>query len=292
MFTKLQEKWGISGWRFFWVMITFAFTGTTAAWITAMITSWLNIQPWSAGFWLLKLGVLLIGYQILLLFYGFIFGQFRFFWKYEKKILQRMGILKKDPPVRIAVFASGKGSNAENLIRYFNHNKRKKHKAVITMIVCNRPGAGVLEVASKHDLPVLMIDKPGFEAGNFNEQILQHADMLVLAGFLWKIPVHLINAYPRRIVNIHPALLPAHGGKGMYGDKVHESVIQSGATESGITIHYVDEHYDTGDIIFTEKCMVEGDAEQLAQSVHQLEYKHYPRVIEKLLSKVKNALNQ
>lgn len=293
MFTKLQKKWGISGWRFFWVMITFAVTGTTAAFITARITAWLDIEKWSFAFWMLKLGVLLIGYQILLLFFGFIFGQFRFFWRYEKKILQSVGLMKKDPPVRIAVFASGKGSNAANLVNYFNHHASRSKKAIITLIICNKPGAGVLEMAEKEGIPVQMIEQAGFYGGKYLEEIRASADLLVLAGFLWKIPQNFIDAYPGRIINIHPALLPKYGGKGMYGRHVHDAVIASGETESGITIHDVDEHYDKGDMIFQAKCSVtpEDTPDTLAEKIHELEQQHYPRQVEKWVKKVKSTLN-
>ena len=293
MFTKLQKKWGIGGWRFFWVMITFAMTGTTAAFITARITAWLDIEKWSLEFWLLKLGVLLIGYQILLLFFGFIFGQFRFFWQYEKKILQAVGLIKKDPPLRLAVFASGKGSNAANLVSYFNHQPSKSKKAKVTLVVCNRPGAGVLELAKKEGIETLMIEQAGFYSGQYLEQLRASADALVLAGFLWKIPDDLIKAFPGRIINIHPALLPKFGGKGMYGHHVHNAVIAGKETKSGISIHAVDEHYDNGDLIFQATCDVDpGDtAGSLAQKVHELEMLHYPRQVEKWLKKVKASLN-
>ncbi len=293
MFTKLQKKWGISGWRFFWVMITFAVTGSTAAFITARITAWLDIRAWSLEFWLLKLGVLLIGYQILLLFFGFIFGQFKFFWRYEKKILQAFGLIKRDPAVRIAIFASGKGSNAANIVNHFHHNPSKAKKAQVTLIICNKPGAGVIEMAKKEGIPVLMIEQAGFSGGKYLEEIKASADLLVLAGFLWKIPQNFIDAYPGRIINIHPALLPKYGGKGMYGQHVHEAVIANGESESGITIHHVDEHYDNGDMIFQAKCEVDASdtPDSLAEKIHALEKQHYPTQVEKWVKKVKSTLN-
>lgn len=274
-------------------MITFAVTGTTAAFITAKITAWLDIEKWSLSFWLLKLGVLLIGYQILLLFFGFVFGQFRFFWQYERKILQAVGLIKRDPPLRIAVFASGKGTNAENLVRYFNHDPKKSKKANITLIVCNKPGAGVLSLAQREGIPVLMIEQAGFSSGKYLSEIRAAADLLVLAGFLWKVPQSLIDAFPGRIINIHPALLPKYGGPGMYGMKVHQAVIANGETESGITIHHVDEHYDNGDRIFQEKCTVEptDTPDSLSEKIHRLEMEHYPKQVEKWVKKVKSSLN-
>ena len=185
--------------------------------------------------------------------------------------------------IKLAVFASGTGSNAQKLIDYF----RNTSVARVALIVCNKPGAGVLAIAEKEGIPSLLIEKETFFRGDAYLPQLQEAGIgfLVLAGFLWKIPQALIEAYPKRIVNIHPALLPKFGGKGMYGQYVHEAVLQAGEMETGITIHYVDEHYDSGDIIFQTACpILENDTpETIAQRIHQLEHLHYPRVVEELL---------
>ena len=187
------------------------------------------------------------------------------------------------PPFRLAVFASGAGSNAQKLIDYFNTSTL----ATVALVVCNKPGAGVLAIADREDIPSLLIEKEAFFRGDAYLPQLQAAgiNFIVLAGFLWKIPQALIAAYPKRIVNIHPALLPKFGGKGMYGQYVHEAVLQAGEVESGITIHYVDEHYDNGDIIFQTACPVlQSDTpESIAQRIHQLEHLHYPRVVEDVL---------
>lgn len=185
---------------------------------------------------------------------------------------------------RIAIFASGTGTNAENIIKHF----RNHETIAVALIACNKPTAGVLSVAARENIPTLLIEKEQFFRGTgyLPELRQHHINFLVLAGFLWKIPNSLISAFPNAIINIHPALLPRYGGKGMFGMKVHESVVDAGEKESGITIHYVDEHYDNGDIIFQEKCTVSpGDtAETLAAKVHQLEYQHFPRVIEQVIS--------
>jgi phosphoribosylglycinamide formyltransferase 1 len=186
----------------------------------------------------------------------------------------------------LVIFASGAGSNAQQIINYFNDSKVGK----IVLIVCNKPGAGVISIAVKENIPVLQIEKERFLKGDGYSSELKkiNTDLIVLAGFLWKIPQTLINAYPRRIINIHPALLPKYGGKGMYGQYVHEAIINAGEVESGITIHYVDEHYDNGDIIFQTACPVlEMDTPQtLAQRIHKLEHLHYPIVIGELLKKL------
>lgn len=187
---------------------------------------------------------------------------------------------------RLVIFASGAGSNAQQIINYFKGSTLAK----IVLIVCNKPGAGVISIAEKENIPVLLIEKERFFKSDAYLPDLQKikTDIIILAGFLWKLPQALIDAYPRRIINIHPALLPKYGGRGMYGQYVHEAIINAGEMESGITIHYVDEHYDNGDIIFQTACPVlEGDTpETLARRIHQLEHLHYPIVIEELIKNI------
>ena len=184
---------------------------------------------------------------------------------------------------KIAIFASGAGSNAQKIIDHFRHSE----SVSVAMILCNKPGAGVLTIADQEKIPALLIDKERFFRGDAYTDELKKAgtDLIVLAGFLWKIPAPLIQSFPRKIVNIHPALLPRYGGKGMYGQHVHQAVISHKEKESGITIHYVDEQYDHGDTIFQARCPVleDDDPATLAQRIHALEHAHYPRVIEGLL---------
>jgi len=183
----------------------------------------------------------------------------------------------------LVIFASGAGSNAQRIISYFKGSPLAK----VVLIVCNKQGAGVISIAEKENIPVLLVEKERFFKGDAYVPELNdvRADLIILAGFLWKIPNVLIDTYPKRIINIHPALLPKYGGKGMYGQYVHEAIINAGEMESGITIHYVDEHYDNGDIIFQTACPVlESDSSaSLAARIHQLEHLHYPVVIEELL---------
>ena len=185
----------------------------------------------------------------------------------------------------VAIFASGAGSNAQKIIDHF----RDSELINIALIVCNKPGAGVLTIAAKENIPAIIIDKEKFFRSNaYTDDLKENKiDFIILAGFLWKIPDTLIKAYPGKIINIHPALLPNYGGKGMYGNYVHEAVIAAGEKESGITIHYVDGHYDNGDVIFQARCAVlENDtAASLADRIHQLEHEHYPKVIENILKK-------
>lgn len=183
----------------------------------------------------------------------------------------------------IAVFASGTGSNAQKIIDHF-----RGHPSIrVALIVCNKPGAGVLSIAEKEHIPYILIEKEKFFRSNAYVDELKAAGIsfIVLAGFLWKIPDALIASYPLHIINIHPALLPKYGGKGMYGNFVHEAVIAARESESGITIHYVDGHYDNGDIIFQARCRVTSDdtPESLAERIHGLEHKYYPEVIEEVV---------
>jgi phosphoribosylglycinamide formyltransferase-1 len=192
-------------------------------------------------------------------------------------------------PVRLAIFASGQGSNAREIIRYFRngaHPVTGKH-VEITLIVCNKPGAGVLEVASESGIPVCLIEKEKFFRGShYLEEFNSYSiSFIVLAGFLWKIPSELIQTFPDRMLNIHPALLPNHGGKGMYGNAVHKAVIAAGEKESGITIHYVDERYDHGRIFFQTSLTLSSNEtpDSLADKIHVLEHRHYPEQIERWL---------
>jgi phosphoribosylglycinamide formyltransferase-1 len=183
----------------------------------------------------------------------------------------------------IVIFASGAGTNAENIIRYFSNEK----KAKVVLVLSNKPQAMVLERAAALGVDVFFFDRRQFYETEEVLFILQrkNTDLIVLAGFLWLVPARIIEAYKGRIVNIHPALLPGFGGKGMFGDRVHKAVLDSRCTESGITIHFVNEHYDSGDIIFQARCPVlPGDDEDtLASRVHALEYEHYPAVISSII---------
>src|SRR4026209_2896885 len=157
---------------------------------------------------------------------------------------------------QIAIFASGAGSNAKNIIEYLD--KKNNSSAKISLIVCNKPGAGVLNIAAHNNIPSIIIDKEKFfhGSGYVDELKAANIDFIVLAGFLWKIPSALIKSYHGKMINIHPALLPKYGGKGMYGRFVHEAVLANKEKESGITIHYVDEVYENGQIILQATCVV------------------------------------
>ena len=184
----------------------------------------------------------------------------------------------------VAIFASGEGTNTQTIIDYFKSSKNIK----IELVVSNKSIANVLIRAKNNNINTLIIDKHSFCETDDVIDVLKKAniDLIVLAGFLWMIPENLVKAYPNKIVNIHPALLPKYGGKGMYGMNVHKAVIEAKEKESGISIHFVNEKYDEGKIIAQHTCTVsENDtAEILAEKIHQLEYTFFPKTIEALLS--------
>lgn len=189
----------------------------------------------------------------------------------------------------IAIFASGSGTNAENIIRHFQGNKDVN----VALVVSNKPDAYVLVRAANLHVPSLTLTREEFAQGEELARLMKERgiDFIVLAGFLLRVPEALIEAYPGRIVNIHPALLPKYGGKGMYGDRVHRAVVEAGERESGITIHLIDEQYDRGTTVFQAKCPVlPGDTpDDVARKVHALEYAHYPEVIGQLLADLDKA---
>lgn len=187
----------------------------------------------------------------------------------------------------VAILASGNGTNAENIIRYF---QEKGGEDGVALVVSNRQNVNVFKRAEDLHVPCIYISKEKWATG---EEVLKlladyRVDFIVLAGFLAKVPDALLHAYPQRIINIHPSLLPKFGGKGMYGDRVHQAVVEAGERESGITIQYINEHYDEGDIIAQFRCPVfpKDTAEDVAVRVHALEYEHYPQVIERLLAEI------
>jgi phosphoribosylglycinamide formyltransferase-1 len=186
----------------------------------------------------------------------------------------------------IAIFASGSGTNAENIIKYFSNKKSAK----VTMILSNRHEAFVLKRAEAHNIYAVFFERSDFYTSGKVLDLLttNKIDFIVLAGFLWLVPENILKGFEGRIVNIHPALLPGYGGKGMFGEKVHQAVIDNHESESGITIHYVNRFYDDGNIIFQARCKVEPSdtPDSLASKVHALEYQYYPKIIEDLIIKL------
>lgn len=183
----------------------------------------------------------------------------------------------------IAIFASGSGSNAQKILEYFAQSADIK----VGLVVSNRAHAGVLDIARNFEVPTLVIDREYFYHSTEILSVLQEyeVDYVVLAGFLWLVPAYLVQAFPRKILNIHPALLPKYGGKGMYGHHVHEAVKAAGETASGPSIHFVNEHYDEGDLIFQATCAIDStdSAAEIARKVLALEHEHYPKIIEQVV---------
>lgn len=287
MFAKLKQRWGVNGLNLFLIICTFAFGGSFCGYLGRRLLVLLGIEkgiPW----FVLYIVVITLLWPLCVLVISIPFGQFGFFKQYLLNVWAKIRG-RSQKVTRVAIFASGAGSNAQKIIDHFRNNKEVQ----IGLIVCNKPDAGVVSIAHKEKIPCLLIQKKRFyEEDAYLPDIRQHhINFIVLAGFLLKIPASLIQEFPYRIVNIHPALLPKYGGKGMYGDKVHESVIAAREKESGITIHYVDEIYDHGKIIFQSRCAVEekDTAESLAQKIHQLEHAHYPVIISQVVKATNNS---
>jgi len=293
MLDRLKQRWKVNELQLLLILITFAIGGSLTGYAGKKILNLLAIEK--GWLWIvIYIIIICLLWPLAVLLISIPFGQYRFFIKYIKKIGVRMGIvrsevrsLKSEGIHHIAIFASGAGTNAQKIIEYF-----EKHPSIkVSLIVCNKPGAGVLKVAEQARVSTLIIEKERFFRGDayIKELKEKQIDFIVLAGFLWKLPAALIKAYPSRIINIHPALLPKYGGKGLYGNFVHESVLANKEKESGISIHYVDEIYDHGEIVFQKTCPVlETDTvESLANRIHALEHEHYPKVIEEVVSQVK-----
>ncbi len=309
---KLREKWGLASVQFWLVILTFALGGSLSGRLCSFLLK-MAFSEKNWAFWLVYPIVLTILWPFSVLFVSLLTGQFRFFKGYLGRVGAKLigglspavdsvasnggavaSTLASAAPIHVAIFASGAGSNARKIIEYFENQyisefvtgAKASRPIKVSLIVCNVPTAGVLEIAKEKGIPTLLINKTEFASSGYVES-LKNADIdfIVLAGFLWKVPEVLVNAFPKAIVNIHPALLPNYGGKGMYGARVHEAVIAAGESKSGITIHWVDANYDEGDIIFQAECTISsGDTpEMLAQKIHALEHQHFAPVIEKLL---------
>ena len=284
MWNKLKAKWKVKDLQLVLILFTFALGGSSCGYLARWTLSFLSIENQfvKAPVYILLLTAY---WPICVLAISIPMGQFAFFRNYLLRVFKWFGKKRaSQEKKRLAIFASGTGSNAEVIANYF-----KGHPGVeIALIVSNNPQAGVLQMAGRKNIPTLLLEKNRFTKGDAYVQPLRDAaiDLIVLAGFLWKIPVPLIQSFPGKIVNIHPALLPKYGGKGMYGLHVHEAVIAHKETESGITIHVVDELYDHGPILFQEKCPVApaDTPALLQQKVQALEHRHFAPVIERMLS--------
>jgi len=303
---NLQEKWKVGGSQFWLIMLTFALGGSLSGRLCSFLLNLVFLEK-NWAFWLVYPLFLTILWPFSVIFVSLFTGQFRFFKGYLSRVGAKVFGIGGSvaAPIHMAIFASGAGSNARKIIEYFEGagSKSTSSQVKVSLIVCNVPDAGVLAIAKEKGIPTLLINKSEFAATGYVES-LHNADIqfIVLAGFLWKVPEVLVRAYQpgmkidgalvngkenvsKGIINIHPALLPKYGGKGMYGSRVHEAVIAAGEKESGITIHWVNEHYDEGGIIFQATCdVVSSDTPKtLADKIHLLEHAHFAPTIAKLL---------
>ena len=319
MFKKLQLKWKVNGLNVLLIIATFALGGSLCGIAARKIIAFIAMEK--GPLWMFVYILLMtILWPICVIITSIPLGQFVFFRKYIFKIfngLRRKSNLGHLPgehvqtqevgekgallPAnkneeshqrgKIAIFASGAGSNALEIIKHFEHHPYIQ----VALVVCNKPQAGVVQIAETYGIDRLLIEQEPFYLGHGYVDMLKEKGIthIVLAGFLWKIPPTLLHHWPERIINIHPALLPKYGGKGMYGIRVHEAVLAHKEKESGITIHLVDDVYDNGAIIHQSRCIIsESDTpESLAQKIHVLEHRHYPEVIEAFIN-AKLTLNK
>lgn len=283
MLKKLQENWKVDGKNLILILISFAIGGSVCARLGEKIIALFQLEK-SFLWYFLYLIIVTILWPICVIVISIPFGQFVFFRSYVKNIFDKL-LGGKHSTTNISIFASGAGSNAENIIDYFKKNRSIK----IALIVCNKPNAGVVEIAKSNNIPILLIKNEDlYNPSSLMEVLKKHnIKWIVLAGFLKKIPSEILNLYQQKVINIHPALLPKYGGAGMYGTKVHASVIANQEKESGITIHFVDEIYDHGEIIFQKNVALDSNEnmESLAKKIHQLEHKYFPSVIFDVIQK-------
>ena len=294
---QLQEKWGLGPVQFWLVILTFALGGSLSGRLCTRILDLAFLER-NWAFWLIYPLFLTILWPFSVIFVSFFTGQFRFFKGYLSRVGAKLlgrgtGISldkSSNSPIHVAIFASGTGTNAKKIIEYFENSAQIK----VSLIVCNVPTAGVLNIAKEKGIPTLLINKAEFDLTGYVESLRNAGiEFIVLAGFLWKVPQVLVQAFKpgngtaKGIINIHPALLPKYGGKGMYGARVHEAVIAAGEKTSGITIHWVNENYDEGAIIYQATCNIDASdtPEILANKIHALEHAHFAPTIEKLLLK-------
>jgi formyltetrahydrofolate-dependent phosphoribosylglycinamide formyltransferase len=281
MLKKLAAHWRVSSLQAVLILCTFAIGGYSCGKVGSLILNVLHIKK-STGFYIPYILIVTLVWPLCVLAVSVVFGQFAFFKAYVVKMLSRL-MGKKKTLKHVAIFASGNGSNALQVLKYFNKHAQIK----IAVIVCNNSTAGVLTHAQNFNVPTIIINKASLNntADLLNQLQTYKVDYIALAGFLLQVPAALVNAYTNKIINIHPALLPAHGGKGMYGKHVHQAVLNNNDTQSGITIHFVDEQYDHGAIIFKATCSVSATdtTDTLAQKIQQLEHQHFAPVLEKVI---------
>jgi len=285
MLDKLKQRWKVNTLNLVLIIATFALGGSLCGYAGRKILQFAGMDK-GVLYIIVYIVLITLLWPVCVLIISVPLGQLGFFRRYLQRISKRVKGSKDSAVVNIAIFASGAGSNAQKIIEYFAASGKVK----IALVVCNKPGAGVLDIAAGAGIPTALIEKNAFAGGDEVLALLKKYDihLVVLAGFLLKVPEKVIRAFPKRIINIHPALLPKYGGKGMYGHYVHESVIANKETESGITIHFADELYDHGEIILQAHCTVDASDTPgtLAEKIHLLEHAHYAPEISRIAGNI------
>ena len=289
MLNKLKQRWGVNGLNLVLILTTFAVGGSSCGYLSRqllLLTGWDKDVLW----YVLYVVLMTITWPFCVLVVSIPLGQYRFFSNYLRRMGRHFKGGKKK--IRLALLASGSGSNARAILQHF-----EQHPSIeVGLILTNKADAGVRAHARAFGVPDLVFDRTAYEAPDSILPILQqhHIQWVILAGFLWKIPDVLVKSYPGRIINIHPALLPDFGGKGMYGIHVHRAVLEAGARNSGITIHEVDGQYDHGTHLFQATCPIFPDdsPETLAARVLALEHRYFAPVIEARILGTPNPLAQ
>ena len=291
MFGRLKNKWHVGGGRLALILITFALGGSLCGYAGRKLLAFSGLEK--GILWVVLYIILIILlWPLAVILVSILTGQFPFFKNYIRRISGKMFGTKSKKRVSIAILASGTGSNAQRIIETLpdHWDDNGPLQAKIAVIISDNPSAKVIGIAEKNNIPAEVIYLKNKTAEEISEAYLSllnkyRIDFIVLAGYLKMIPAAVIKAYPKKIMNIHPALLPKYGGPGMYGTRVHEAVLDAGEKESGISIHYVDEIYDHGEVIFSTTCALDENETpaSLAQKVHQLEHRHYPGIIAQVI---------
>lgn len=291
MFGRLKNKWHVGGGRLALILITFALGGSICGYAGRKLLAFSGMEK--GGVWVVVYIVLVIFlWPPAVILVSIFTGQFAFFKNYIIRISGKMFGIEIKKHIHIAIFASGTGSNAERIIETMpdHWEEHDPVHAKVAVIITDNPSAKVIGIAEKNHIPAELIQLKKKTAEEISETYLSllkkyHVDFIVLAGYLKMIPSAVIKAYPKKVLNIHPALLPKYGGAGMYGMRVHEAVLAAGEKESGISIHYVDEIYDNGEVVFSAVCALDENETpaSLAGKIHNLEHRHYPGIISQVL---------
>ena len=287
MFKKLKQRWGVNSLGLFLIISTFALGGTACSRIGKLLIGFWSDQH-NVLWWIIYIVLITILWPICVIIISIPLGQFSFFKNYLSRVFKKLSgqaSKKKTKTHKIAIFASGRGTNANNIISYFSNINNIE----VSLLVTNNKQSGVIDVGRNDQIPCIIINHNDL---NHPESLIKtleknNINTIVLAGFLKKIPEKITQKFAGNIINIHPALLPKYGGKGMYGEHVHKAVLANREQKSGITIHLVDDIYDNGEIIFQSSFDISSDEtlESLSKKIAEQEHTHFPKVIHQFLEK-------